>query len=152
MATWAEFVTAAPDFAARVRSIFASGTNKTIATVRADGSPRISGTELEIDDDRASLGMMAGSRKLGDVLRDPRVAIHSPTIEPPAIPTDWIGDAKLSGRLVALTPPVDAQVADAAYFELDIDAAVLTRLNEEGTLLRIESWGAGRGYRVVERE
>lgn len=68
----------------RVRSRFDAGTNKTIATLRKDGSPRISASELTFTDGAVTLGMMSGSMKLLDVRRDPRIAIHSPTIEPPA--------------------------------------------------------------------
>jgi hypothetical protein len=39
----------APDFAARVRSRFEAGTNKTLATLRRDGAPRISASELPAD-------------------------------------------------------------------------------------------------------
>ncbi|MDQ1690210.1 MAG: hypothetical protein QOD87_318, partial [Pseudonocardiales bacterium] len=88
MASWAEIEDVVPELAAKVRARFDAGTNKTMATVRRDGSPRISGTELSFAarDSVAvvSLGMMAGSRKLADVRRDPRVAVHSPSLEPPA--------------------------------------------------------------------
>jgi hypothetical protein len=63
-ACWSTVVDQAPDFAARVSAAFAAGTNKTLATIRSDGSPRISGTELEFVDGRVTLGMMPRSRKL----------------------------------------------------------------------------------------
>ena len=99
MTTWGELRSDAPEFAARVRAAFEAGTNKTLATLRADGSPRISGSELAFDDDHVTLGMMPGSRKLADVERDPRVALHSPTLEPPP-GSLGAGDAKLAGVLV----------------------------------------------------
>jgi hypothetical protein len=96
----------ARDFAARVRRCFEAGTNKTIATLRRDGAPRISGSELAFTDGEVTLGMMGGSMKLLDVRRDPRVALHSPTIEPPKHDmSTWPGDAKLAGRLVEPAPP-----------------------------------------------
>jgi hypothetical protein len=73
----------ASDFAARVRARFDIGTNKTIATLRRYGGPRISASELEFADGEVTLGMMGGSMKLLDVRRDPRIAVHSPTFEPP---------------------------------------------------------------------
>ena len=76
MTTWGELRSDAPEFAACVRAAFEAGTNKTLATLRADGSPRISGSELAFDDHHVTLGMMPGSRKLADVERDPRVALH----------------------------------------------------------------------------
>jgi hypothetical protein len=96
----------ARDFAARVRRCFEAGTSKTIATLRRDGAPRISGSELAFTDGEVTLGMMGGSMKLLDVRRDPRVALHSPTIEPPKHDmSTWPGDAKLAGRLVEPAPP-----------------------------------------------
>lgn len=53
MASWRQVEMEAPDFAARVRSRFEAGTNKTIATLRRDGSPRISATELESETARS---------------------------------------------------------------------------------------------------
>ena len=47
--------------------------------------------------------MMADSVKLADVRRDSRVALHSPTLEPPpGDPGSWLGEAKLAGRLVEI--------------------------------------------------
>ena len=51
MARWSEFEAAEPEFAARVRSLLTSRKHLTMATLRRDGSPRISGTELEFADD-----------------------------------------------------------------------------------------------------
>jgi len=148
MSTWQDVATDAPEFAERVRAVFAGGTNKTIATLRADGSPRISGTELEFQDGEVTLGMMADARKLRDVRRDPRVAVHSPTIEPPKDdPTAWPGDAKFAGRLVATDPPPDTPHVGAGFFRLDITEVAMVRLGETGDHLVIESWHPGRGYR-----
>ena len=47
MAAWKDVEQAEPEFAARVRRLFDAGRHKTIATLRADGSPRISGIECE---------------------------------------------------------------------------------------------------------
>lgn len=71
MAAWTQVESDAPGFASRVRERFSSGTNKTMATVRRDGSPRISGTELVFREGRINLGMMPGSVKLQDVRREP---------------------------------------------------------------------------------
>jgi len=148
---WKDVRTEAPELADRVAALFGSGTNKTMATLRADGSPRISGTELQIGDD-VTLGMMPGSRKLADVLRDPRVAIHSPTLEPPKEPTAWAGEAKLAGVLVAVDQP-DGGVP-GTYFALRLSEVVLTSVQQtdEGVRLVVESWHPGRGYERVERE
>jgi hypothetical protein len=152
MASWNELATDAPDFAARVRARFDAGTNKTLATLRRDGSPRISGTELAIADGEVTLGMMPDSVKLADVRRDPRVALHSPTAEPPpGDPGSWLGEAKLAGRLVEIEPPADVP-AGASSFRLDITEAVLTYVTSSTPdgpvdLLVVESWHPGIGHR-----
>jgi hypothetical protein len=147
MATWADIEQDTPDFARRVRERFDAGTNKTLATLRRDGSPRISGSELKFEDGEVTLGMMSGSLKLRDVLRDPRVALHSPTLEPPAgDPIAWAGEAKLAGQLRAIDPPAEGSEPGAGYFRLDVTEAALTYVGPTGDHLVIESWHAGRGY------
>ena len=151
MATWRDIQADAPQFAVRVRVIFDAGTNKTMATLRRDGSPRISGTELVITGGRITLGMMPNSLKLHDVLRDPRVAIHSPTLEPPGgQPSDWAGDAKMAGVLVA-TEPEPTDPPDTSSFELNVHEVVLTYIDDDNTHLVIESWHEGRGWKRISR-
>jgi hypothetical protein len=153
MPSWSDVKQAAPEFAERVRQVFQAGTNKTLATLRSDGSPRISASELQFADGEVQLGMMGGSRKLADVRRDPRVALHSPTLEPP--PPDaspgWQGDAKLAGVLVEVPAPADTPHENAGFFRLDIREAVLTYLGDPPDHLVIESWHDGRGFRRQTR-
>ena len=59
--------------ATAVQAVFDAHKHKTMATLRADGSPRISGTEAPIREGEVWLGAMPGSRKVADLLRDPRV-------------------------------------------------------------------------------
>lgn len=146
MAIWREIEKTAPEFAARVHTVFGSGTNKTIATLRADGSPRISASELEFADGEVKLGMMGGSRKLADVRRDDRIAIHSPTIEPPSDGT-WAGDAKLAGRAVEIPAPPDTPHVGAGFFRIDVTEVVLTYVGDPADHLVIESWHTDHGYR-----
>jgi hypothetical protein len=146
MATWREIEQDAPELADRVRAVFRSGTNKTIATLRRDGSPRISGTELEFADGQVTLGMMTGSRKLLDVRRDPRVAIHSPTLEPPEDPSEWVGEAKLAGTLVEVPAPEDSPDPGTGLFRLDVTEVALTYVGTPADHLVIESWHPGRGH------
>src|ERR1700730_4744949 len=90
MATWSEFAAAEPEFAARVRSLMSSRKHLTMATLRRNGSPRISGTEVEFVDGQLRIGSMPGAVKAIDLRRDSRVAIHGPTDDPPAgDPSGW---------------------------------------------------------------
>ncbi len=148
MARWQDIENDAPEFAARVRALFDSGTNKTIATLRRDGSPRISASEAQFVDGELTFGMMPGSVKLADLRRDPRMAMHSPTLEPPADkPETGPGDAKLSGRAVEIPPPADTPHAGAGFFRVDIGEVALTYVGVPADHLVIESWHAGRGHR-----
>src|SRR5262245_20572123 len=98
MASWSEVEAAAPELAARARTAFDAHRHKVLATLRRDGSPRLSGIEAGFVDGELLLGMMPGSRKALDLRRDPRLALHSASVDPPDDPTTWPGDAKLAGR------------------------------------------------------
>jgi hypothetical protein len=119
-----------------------------MATLRRDGSPRISGTELEFGDKVLRIGSMTGAVKALDLRRDPRVAIHGPTEDPPTnAPSRWRGEAKIAGTATEVPSG-----SDAHHFHIDISEAVITRLNEAGNRLVVESWNPERGYRMTERD
>jgi len=148
MASWAEFEAAAPDFASRVRALMSSRKHLTMATLRRDGSPRISGTEVKFVDGQLEIGSMSNAVKALDLRRDPRVAIHGPTEDPPADQaTGWNGESKVAG----MAHEVDSG-SDAHRFRIDIQEAVITHLNSGGDRLVVESWNAARGYRSFDRE
>lgn len=139
MVSWHEVEAAAPGFAARVRELFQARKHKTMATLRADGSPRISGIETQIGEE-VTFGSMPASRKGMDLARDPRVALHSPSVDPPEDDSGaWVGEAKISGYAVA--------TGDG--FRVDITEVALTYL--DGGLV-IESWHPGRGHEKRTRE
>jgi hypothetical protein len=151
MAAWKDVERAEPGFAARVRRLFDAGRHKTIATLRADGSPRISGIECEFTRGELRFGSMPGARKGADLRRDPRFALHGPAFHPQeGKEAEWPGEAKIAGRAVPAGPAGDGTAGD--HFTADISEAVITRLNPEATLLVIESWTPQRGLRVVDRE
>lgn len=145
-----------PELADRARSLFDAGRHKTIATLRSDGSPRISGIECEFVDGELRFGSMSGARKGADLHRDPRFALHGPTFHPvEGKEADWSGEAKIAGRAVPSgTVSVDDSTGEAhegEMFTADIAEVVVTGLNDEGTMLVIESWTPHRGYRRTER-
>lgn len=149
MARWSEVEAAEPAFAARVRALLDAEKHKTIATLRADGSPRISGIEVQFADGELTFGSMPGARKGADLLRDPRFALHSASVAPPeGQETTWAGDAKVAGVAVPAGP---VEGMEGELFRADLHEVVLTALTPEGTALRIESWSPARGMRCVER-
>jgi hypothetical protein len=151
MATWGDITQDAPDFSARVRRRFDLGTNKALATIRRDGSPRISAIEAEFTDEEVTMGMMGGSVKLSDVRRDPRVALHSPTIDAPENDPDWPGDAKLAGTLIETGPAEGPVPEGSASFRVDITEVTLTYVGTPADHLVIESWHPGQGWRSEKR-
>jgi hypothetical protein len=148
MASWSELETAEPGFASRLGPLLTARKHLTMATLRRDGSPRISGTEVELADGQLRIGSMPRAMKALDLRRDRRVAIHGPTEDPPSgRPAAWKGEAKIAG----LASEVES--GDGSHrFVIDIQEAVITHLNQAGDRLVIESWTPARGMRTIERE
>jgi len=151
MVSWSEVEKAEPEFAAKVRTLFDARKHKTIATLRADGSPRISGIEAEFADGELTFGSMPRARKGADLHRDPRFALHSATTDPPDDPAGWPGEAKVAGRAYVAKALDGSDGPEGELFRADVDEVVVTALNAEGTMLVVESWHPGRGLRRVER-
>ncbi|SCL19538.1 pyridoxamine 5'-phosphate oxidase family protein [Micromonospora inyonensis] len=149
MAWWSDLVDEEPDFAERVRARFAVRKHGTMATLRRDGSPRISGTEFQFEDGDLRVGSMPGALKALDLRRDPRVALHCPTEDTPEDdPGSWDGDAKIAGIAHELPPPEDG----SHRFRVELTEVVLTRVGEPADHLVIESWHPGRGlHRRIRR-
>ena len=151
MVSWNEVEQAEPEFAAKVRGLFDAHKHKTIATLRADGAPRISGIEAEFADGELTFGSMPRARKGADLHRDPRFALHSATTDPPDDPAGWPGEAKVAGRAYVVKALDGADGPEGELFRADLDEVVFTGLNASATLLVIESWRPGVGLRRVER-
>ena len=159
MPRWDEVVRAAPELAAAVQARFDAHRHKVLGTLRADGSPRLSGIEVTFRDGELWLGMMPDSRKAFDLRRDPRLALHSATVDPDLVD----GDARITGSAVeatdagAMTALVegDARHEDGApaghVFRVDVTELMLIRIGDPADHLVIESWHEGRGVERVER-
>jgi len=137
--------------AERVRALFDAHRHKTIATLRADGSPRISGIEAAFKNGELTFGSMPNARKGADLRRDPRFALHSATVDPiEGAEAKWPGEAKIAGRAIASQPLAEGSNGD--FFCADIADVVHTHLNERATMLIVEWWTPSHGLRRVERE
>jgi hypothetical protein len=147
---WRDVEHEEPAFAQRVRALFDAHRHKTIATLRADGSPRISGIEAAFEDGELVFGSMAHARKGADLRRDPRFSLHSATVDPvEGFESQWPGEAKISGRAVAARPATEGSDSDS--FRADIDGVVHTHLNETATMLVVEWWTPTNGLQKIER-
>ena len=150
---WDEFAAEAPELAAAVRARFEAARHHVLATLRADGSPRVSGTEVDFHDGDLALGSMYGAVKARDLRRDGRFALH-------ANPGDGSmagGDAKVAGVAEEVAGEDLARYSDDGnppgsfhLFRLRLGEVVLTSVHPDGDRLVIESWRPGEG--VVRRE
>jgi hypothetical protein len=155
MPSWSDFERAAPALAQQVRERLDAHTHKTIATLRRDGSPRISGTETNLADGELWIGSMWQARKAHDLQRDGRFALHTGSDEP----SEWKGDAKIAGVAEEITDPerVRAINGEAAangpshLFRLDVREVSLVRLSDDRKQLAIEVWTPERGVRTLQR-
>jgi pyridoxamine 5'-phosphate oxidase-like protein len=151
---WEEFANACPEIAGRAMSRFTDADHLVlVGTIRRDGSPRISPNEVEIAAGRLMLGMMWRSRKAMDILRDPRVVLHS-------VPKDREGaggDVKLYGTAVEENDPdirktygdaLEARIAwrpeepNYHLFSLEIAEAAFIVFGEERLVL---TWSPANG-------
>lgn len=158
MATWAEVSSQSPGLAEDARRRLAVRRQLTMATLRSDGSPRISGVDCRFFAADLWIAGMSGARKFVDLRRDPRVSLHSGVDEPPT----WTGEAKVTGTAqesrdddqvarftlaAGGTPPGPFQL-----FRIDVTEIVVVRVSEPGDHLVIESWRSGAGSsRLVRR-
>lgn len=147
--SWKDFAAAEPEFATAVAERFDAHRHKTMATIRADGSPRISGTEVAISAGTMWMGAMSGSRRVADLKRDDRLAIHSGSDEPDS----WSGDAKIHGRGILVTDPQrkaalvgDLEQEPPGEFdvvEVDLGEVSMVSLSPDKEALIIRTWRPG---------
>lgn len=159
MATWSDVTAAAPDLADKVKARFEATGLAFLATLRRDGSPRITGVEPAFWDGDVWLGMMDRSLKALDLQRDPRLALHAATADKDVKE----GDAKLAGRAVEVDDAGKARFLDAFREEgteppppggfslFRVEVAEVSFLRPAGDHLSIEIWTEGGGARTVAR-
>jgi hypothetical protein len=165
MTTWHELHHDAPELAQAVRARFEATGLALLATLRADGSPRISGVEPWFARGELWLGMMWGSRKARDLQRDGRFALHAATADKAMTE----GDAKVAGRAVEVTDEAAVAAARRDFgeingaepppgpmhlFRLDLTEAVRLEVvhpDDDTPHMRITTWHPGTGVRTVRR-
>jgi hypothetical protein len=157
MASFADLEAAEPELAVRVRAAFDAHGHKVLATLRADGSPRVSGIEARFAEGDLWLAGMPRSVKFADLRRDPRMALHSGSDEP----AEFSADAKVSGHATEVTDEAArARFAATAgvpadqpfeLFHVELEQVVLTAVSDDRSALVIHSWRPGRGVTRTER-
>jgi general stress protein 26 len=161
VARWADVAAEEPELAARARGCFDGHVHKLLATLRRDGSPRISGIELVFAEGDVWFGSMRDAVKARDLQRDPRYAVHSGSDDPPA----WGGDAKIAGlaeevfeqavldRVMEQASPeareAGHRIESMHLFRLGLDELVWTGIDEAREKLLVEWWRPGAGRRLI---
>jgi Pyridoxamine 5'-phosphate oxidase len=145
---WADFETAAPELARLARDRFERFGFVLIGTLRADGAPRINPVEAYVVDGRLTMNMMAQSLKALDLLRDPRILVHTPITRKEGDE----GEVKLRGRAVPIEDAAlrratsDAIAAvwdgwrpaeDSHYFEVRLGSAAFESYADDDRRTRL---------------
>jgi hypothetical protein len=144
---WAEFAGQAPDLAAAGERMLRAFTLGYLATLREDGAPRVHPITVTLAGGGLWVFVIAGSRRAGDLRRDPRFALH-------AWPHAWTDDSwddeefEIEGRALPINDPRRRkEIADAhndtagpadQLFELLIEAAHWK--SRRGGRQRIRRW------------
>ncbi|MCP5026397.1 MAG: pyridoxamine 5-phosphate oxidase [Actinomycetia bacterium] len=165
MASWGEFADQEPELAALARWFLDANKHKILGTLRADGSPRLSGTETQFCLGALYLGTMAGAVRIHDLRRDPRCALHTSSADPGPDNAGWDGDAKIAGRATEVTDPEevaawaaeleqsieDIEAGGFHLFKIDVDEVVVTGLNDARTGLIVDLWTPTNGRKKFDR-
>ena len=127
-----------------------------------DGAPRLSGVEPLFAHDDLWIGMMPESLKAADLLRDPRFALHSATVDKNV--TD--GDAKIAGRALAVAADDTATFSqflaafeaatgypppDGPFHLFRADVHEVSMIRPGGDHLDIDFWRERDGLHHVDR-
>jgi hypothetical protein len=159
MARWADLEASAPELAARGRELIDRFRFVYIATLRRDGTPRISAVEARIASGELAMSMIPGTLKARDLLRDSRLALNAP-LEHPDDPNE---EFKLRGRALevsdhelkeAVASAVDSTSGwrpplDWHFFSVDISQAASIVWSEG--VMRMSRWSPDEGVREIER-
>ncbi|MGO4461470.1 pyridoxamine 5'-phosphate oxidase family protein [Streptomyces sp. M-16] len=151
---WAAFEKAEPEFAAAVRARFAQYPHHVLGTLRKDGSPRLSGLNVDFRGGEMWLGMMPGSLKALDLQRDPRFALHTNPGGGEDMPD---GDVRISGRAVEIVDPPElhryAEETESPHpFHLfHAELREVVRVSVEGEELVVRTWTPAHGLHTLRR-
>lgn len=160
MTSWSELLIAAPEVGAQVQARIEATGLALLATLRRDGSPRISGVEPLFHGGELWLGMMPDSRKAIDLQRDPRFALHNATEDKEVTE----GDVKISGRAIEVTDDeaiasfrrafagesgVEPPPGPMHLFRVDITEVATVQPNVDHLVIHV--WRPGRAVQRIER-
>ena len=156
--TWRGLEAGAPEIARLGRARLERAGIALLATLRADGSPRINPVEPHIVGGQLLFAAMRGTTKARDLSRDPRCFLHSVVTDPEGSE----GELKLSGRAEELDDPafrdrppdawwVGRPSEEARVFSLVVERAAFVSWDTGRGVMIVRRWSRELGFAVVER-
>jgi Pyridoxamine 5'-phosphate oxidase len=155
--TWRELELAAPDIAKPGKTRLDETRVALLATLRKDGSPRISPIEPFFAEGHLLFGAMAWTLKARDLDRDPRCTLHSHVTGP----NEGEPELKLYGRAIEADDDLRAacpsgwwtdQPSEAArVFSLSIEEAAFVIWDLEGGEMTVKRWSPKTGLKTSRR-
>jgi hypothetical protein len=155
--TWGDLELAAPEIAQLGKERLDQPRVGLLATLRKDGSPRISPVEPFLTQGHLLFGAMSWSSKTRDLLRDPRCVLHSAI----SGPDTGEGELKLYGRALEADDQLRNSCREgwwverpsdvATVFALDIEQATFVSWDLEHGQMTVRRWSPRRGVTKTSR-
>lgn len=143
--SWRDLEAAAPEIAHLGKERLGRARVALLATIRKDGSPRISPVEPYLSEGHLLFGSMSWSLKTRDLLRDPRCVLHSAVTGPDS----GEGELKLYGIATEADVRIRESCPEGWWLESSPDAATVFALTiNEATFI---SWDTDQGWMTVRR-
>jgi Pyridoxamine 5'-phosphate oxidase len=157
MHPWRDLELAAPEIAQPGKARFEEARVALLATLRRDGSPRISPVEPYLAEGHLLFGAMAWTLKVRDLERDARCTLHSAITGP----NEREGELKLYGRAIEADDEIRAACGDgwwteepresARVFWLSIEEAAFVTWDYAGGEMTLRRWTPRIGLRTTRR-
>lgn len=155
--TWRDLELSAPELARLGAARLNAARVALLGTLRRDASPRISPIEPYLVEGQLLVGAMAWSRKVDDLRRDPRYALHSAITDPDS----GEGELKVYGSSIEVGGDLRRAAAEAWWsgwladkamvFSLLIEQAVFVEWDTSAGLMTVHRWLKQRGYSKTQR-
>ena len=155
---WVEVAAAVPDLAVAVAARFAAHPHHVLATLHADGRPRVNGTNVFVTDGRLWVGAMPGARRVVDLDERGWCALHSAPLDE-SLPTGG-GDARIEARAVRLDADAAERVLAVVHPDADTPSGgavhellvvSMSLLEVDGEELVLRRWSPAGGETTVRR-
>jgi hypothetical protein len=154
---WRDLELAAPEIAEPAKTRLDDARVALLATLREDGSPRISPIEPFFTEGHLLFGAMAWTLKVRDLERDPRCTLHSAITGPSA----GEGELKLYGWAIEADDDLRAACREgwwteepheaARVFTLTVEEAAFVTWDYEGGEMTVRRWSPDAGFKTSQR-